>query len=190
MIDARLAAGMSLVVALAATGAFVTRATGDIAHPDAPPPAYTGGFGEPTCQECHFQRDIDSGPGTLALDGLAAHVDVGSTQRLTVTLVQAGQLRAGFMLSARTADGAQAGTLSAVDATATITRARDVAYLHHTLAGTAVAGDTATWTFDWTANDLAAGDSVVFHIVGNAANDDESPFGDYVYSAVKAVRVR
>lgn len=159
-------------------------------HPDAPPPAHTGGFGEPTCHECHFQRDVNAGTGTLVLGDLPAYVDVGSTHRLTVTLTHPGQARAGFMLSARTVDGAQAGTLDAVDATTTVTRAGDVAYLHHTLAGTAVAGDTAAWTFEWTANDLSAGDSVVFHLVGNAANDDESALGDYVYAASESVVVR
>ncbi|MGH7444987.1 MAG: choice-of-anchor V domain-containing protein [Longimicrobiales bacterium] len=187
MTAARHVALSTLVVALAAASGLAARSA---PHPDAPPPAHTGGFGEPTCHECHFQRDINAGKGSLTLTGLRADIASGTTHRLTITLTHPGQSRAGFMLSARTADGAQAGTLRAVDATTTVTLAGDVAYLHHTLAGTAVTGDTAAWTLEWIANDLAAGDSVVFHLVGNAANDDASPFGDYVYAASRSLTVR
>ena len=187
-----------VAVAAAATGALrhpadaATVAAGRGAaglHPEGPPAAYTGGFGEPTCTECHFDADVNAGPGTLVLDGVSATVTAGSTHTLTVRLAHAGQLRAGFMLSARTAAGAQAGTLMPADACVTITHAGDVAYAHHTLPGTELTGDAKTWTVRWTADAVDPGTDVVFHIVGNATNDDASPFGDFVYATSTTVRV-
>jgi hypothetical protein len=158
-------------------------------HPEGPPAAYTGGFGEPTCTECHFDADVNAGPGTLALDGVPATIAAGSTHTLTVRLTHAGQLRAGFMLSARTAAGVQAGTLAPADACVTITHAGDVAYAHHTLPGTELTGEERTWTVRWTADAVSPGTDVVFHLVGNATNDDASPFGDFVYATNVTVRV-
>src|SRR5690606_41878799 len=34
-------------------------------EPENPPTARTGGFGEPTCQECHVDSDVNAGPGTI-----------------------------------------------------------------------------------------------------------------------------
>ncbi len=149
--------------------------------PDAPPPARTGGFGEPTCHECHFDGDVGAGNGALALD-VPDHVPPGTTVLLTVRLAQPDMRRAGFMLSARSADGVQAGELRAVDGRVLVTLADGVAYAHHTFAGTEVAGDSTAWTVAWDTGGLTAGDVVHIHLVANAANDDASPFGDAIYA--------
>ncbi|HEX9611604.1 MAG TPA: choice-of-anchor V domain-containing protein, partial [Gemmatimonadales bacterium] len=55
----------------------------------------------------------------------------------------------------------------------------------HTLAGTSVAaGGTGRWTFRWTAPDAGA---VAFHVAANAANDDDSPLGDFIYTHMMRV---
>ncbi len=158
-------------------------------HPENPPPAYTGGFGEPTCAECHFDSDVNAGGGTLSVHGLPDRILAGSTHSIEIRLAHPDMAVGGFMLSVRTADGAQAGTLHAGNGRTTITMADDVAYAHHTRTGTAAADAAATWTVQWTADGLSAGDSVHFHVVANAGNDDESPFGDFIYATSRQVPV-
>lgn len=192
----------ALVAVLMATGAVALQDTRAHAaphaagarlvghNPEGPPPAYTGGFGEPTCHECHFDAELNAGTGTLELDGLPAHTRPGATHRVTIRLAHPDMLRAGFMLSTRTRDGAQAGTLRATDARATVTDANGVAYAHHTYAGTAVDTDTSNWVVEWTADGVASGDSVYVHVTANAGNDDASPFGDYIYAKSVELRVK
>jgi hypothetical protein len=90
--------------------------------------------------------------------------------------------RAGFMLSTRTASGAQAGTLRPADASTTTTAAGGVAYIHHAPAGTHATHDTREWSFEWSTDGLAGGTDVMVHVAANAGNDDASPFGDWIYA--------
>jgi hypothetical protein len=46
-----------------------------------------------------------------------------------------------------------------------------------------VAADTARWTVVWTAP--ATGGAVTFNAAANAANEDDSQLGDYIYTAVE-----
>jgi hypothetical protein len=46
-----------------------------------------------------------------------------------------------------------------------------------------VAADTARWTVLWTAPE--SGGEVRFNGAANAANQDDSQFGDYIYTAVE-----
>jgi hypothetical protein len=145
----------------------------------------TGGFGEGTCQECHFEADVNSAPGRLRLEGVPEQYEAGASYPLTVTLVHPGAKLFGFELAARFAgDGSQAGTLVVAPGAAqraAVTDDRGISYAHHLRAGTApLAPDTARWQLVWTAP--LAGSAVNFHAVGNAANDDDSPLGDFVYA--------
>lgn len=150
-------------------------------HPDGPPPAHTGGFGEPTCTDCHADFEVNEGPGGLVLTGFPERISPGAVYDLKVFLRHEGMARAGFQLSARTPDGAQAGRLAPVsDRTATATE-DGIEYAGHTEAGSFAAGDSAAWTVRWTAPDSIAGDLVV-HVTANAANGDDSPFEDWVYA--------
>jgi hypothetical protein len=114
---------------------------------------------------------------------------------LAVTLRRAGMLRAGFQLAARFAEGeragTQAGSLEPADQRAKVLRdsTSRVLYVEHTFAGTTVAGDSARWILHWTAPAEAHG-AVVFHVAANAANDDDSPFGDFIYARVVQVQPR
>ena len=207
---------VALLVTVSLSGALVVHAAGDIpagtpserafdanaaprslsavrpgalafAEPENPPPAHTGGFGEPTCQACHFEADLNAGPGTIESE-LQDVVVADTTYRITVRLTHPGMRRAGFMLSTRTQDGAQAGMLRAVDERTTTTAAGDVVYIHHTLAGTRVHGDTHEWTFEWSTDGLADG-PVLVNVAANAANDDASAFGDWVYARAFGITV-
>lgn len=154
---------------------------------DGPPPAHTGGFGEPTCRHCHSDADLNEPGGTLAVDGVPTSYEPGRDYELVVTLRRAGMLRAGFQLAARFAEGAAAGTqagdLAPVDNRTQVVpdSVTHVRYIEHRLTGTAVDSGTGGWVFRWTAPRDPRG-PVVFHVAGNAANDDDSPLGDFIYT--------
>jgi hypothetical protein len=170
---------------------IVGAAAGTHAMRDRPPTAVTGGFGEPTCQVCHFEAEVDAGAGVLTLHGVPDVYHAGETYALTLTLVHPGVAAAGFEIAARfEKSAAQAGTLAPEPDEADrigVTTDGDVQYAHHVHAGTVpVHGDTARWRLLWTAP--PAGGAVVLHAAGNAANGDDSPLGDYVYSASATAR--
>ena len=155
---------------------------------DGPPPAHTGGFGEPTCRQCHFDSQLNAPGGELVLRGLPDRYVAGQSYELTLLLRRAGMLRGGFQLAARFADGravgTQAGSLEPMDSLVAVVRdTTAVQYLEHTRAGTALTpgSDSARWTFRWAAPASASG-AVIFHVAANAANDDDSPLGDYIYT--------
>lgn len=103
--------------------------------------------------------------------------------------------RAGFQMTARLAEGPrsgeQAGAWRPLDDRVRIvagradTPARDsaeVEYAQHTVAGTTLtAPDSARWALEWTAPESAA--PVAVHVAANAANDDDSEFGDHIIAA-------
>lgn len=181
---ARLAA-LCFAAGLALATAFEGPATRD-----APPPGHTGGFGEPTCQDCHFQAGINQGNGTLSLLGLPAAFDPGTTYHLTILLAQSGLAAGGFQMSARFQDGMQAGDFAVAPGEASrsaVTAAGAVQYIHHLYRGTVVRdADTLRWPVQWTAPACAR--PVVFHLAASAADDDDSPLGDFVYATSRVVQ--
>ncbi|MGH7568436.1 MAG: choice-of-anchor V domain-containing protein [Gemmatimonadales bacterium] len=163
--------------------------------PERPPPAHTGGFGEPSCAQCHSGAPLNERLGTLSIDGVPESSVAGQRYRLIITLVRPGMRAAGFEASARWAAGdeigRQAGRFTPGNPRVALTRdsVRAVDYVHHTLAGTDLtAPDTARWTLEWTAPSGAA--PVVFHVAANAADDDASPLGDYIYLGTFVTRPR
>lgn len=149
------------------------------AYSDGPPPAHTGGFGEPDCSGCHFAPPADAGGAELHIEGVPEHYRPGERYRLGVTLQANGPRRGGFSLSARDERGAQAGELKP---------GKDVlsqsmpglVYVGH---ATPADGLPANWTLEWKAPERCAG-TVHFHLAANAANGDDSALGDVVVRAV------
>ena len=150
-----------------------------------PPPGHTGGFGEPTCQACHTDAELNHPDAALTVEGLPDRYAAGAAYRITVTVTGLGQARSGFQASLRFADGPrrglQAGFLSVTDrrvrvATDTLS---SVQYAVHTEEGAELVGDeTGAWVVEWTAP--SSGGSVVLHVAANSANGDNSPFGDLI----------
>ena len=74
-----------------------------------------------------------------------------------------------------------------------VTAADGVTYAQHTEAGSALTRPgTASWTVEWrppaTAAPAGGATAVVFHAAANAANDDASEFGDFIYIASATTR--
>jgi len=157
-----------------------------VAFSDGPDAAFTGGFGEPTCLECHDDHAMNDASGKMNLSGIPEMYTPGREYTITVTLARPELARAGFQLAARFDEGSSAGM------SAGVLRASDlrtqliegtggrVTYIEHTLAGSRVEpAGTAEWTFGWTAP--ATGGPVIFHAAGNASNNDRSALGDFIY---------
>lgn len=156
-------------------------------------PARTGGFGETTCQQCHWENPLNDPEGRIAVDGIPDTYTPGEQYLITVTLARPELRRAGFQMAAREdginmSAGRNAGTLRPTDEFAEAVEARGILYVQHTEAGAKVSPPgVATWRIAWTAPE-SDGVPVVFHVAGNAANDDRSPLGDFIYTAVAATR--
>jgi hypothetical protein len=165
-------------IAAGAAGAALLAAA---AFPDHAPVAMTGGFREGTCATCHFGADLDDPGGTFAVEGVPARYTPGAEYALRVRLVRPGMGAAGFQLAARYAGGdaagRQAGALEAGEG-AEVRSAGGVQYAGH---DGAAAGEEAAWMLRWRAPE--GGGAIVFHAVANAADGDESPLGDHVYTA-------
>lgn len=153
------------------------------AFPYGAPPAHTGGFGEPTCAQCHFGGELNDPAGSLTIEGLPARYTPGQAYRLIIRLRRPQMGAAGFQLSARTPAGAQAGTLAPAEggaASVQVQTADGIQYAGHTEPGSRLATPgAAEWRVVWTAPSAGP---VTFHAAANAADDDHSPLGDYVYA--------
>jgi hypothetical protein len=161
------------------------------AYGDGPPPAHTGGFGEPTCRYCHADNPADDPGGSAAILGLPETFEPGRTYELLVAVTRPGLVRAGFQLAARSqrsdSSVTQAGGFHADGPAVTIVPHEGIEYLQHAPDGTQVAQpDTAVWTLTWTAPVRSA--PVTFHLAANASNDDGSEFGDFIYLMERHVR--
>jgi hypothetical protein len=165
---------------------FVLGPVAIVAFSDGPDAALTGGFGEPTCLQCHDDHAMNDASGKMNLSGIPEMYTPGREYTITVTLARPDLARAGFQLAARfdqgSATGMSAGVLRASDPRTQLIEATGgrVIYIEHTLAGSKVEpAGTAEWTFGWTAPE--AGGSVTFHAAGNASNNDRSALGDFIY---------
>jgi hypothetical protein len=170
---------------VAAAVAWAARGGLGLAFADGPPTGVTGGFGEVSCHQCHFDFDPNPAGGSIAVKGLPESFEAGRRYPLTVTVTRPGLKAGGFQLSARFADGRQKGR-QAGELRSSGTRARvakteaQLAYAQHARGGTDPTGaDIVSWTIDWTAP--AGAESIAFHVAGVAADGDVSPFGDHVY---------
>lgn len=158
------------------------------AFPGEVPAAHTGGFGEPTCETCHFS-DIRDASGVLSLSGLpgiwpdALLFRPGETYELSLSITETAS-RAGFQLSTRFAEssackGCQAGELTPVNGVSRTSR-NDISYLSHREASSWLR-QNPPWTFIWTAPDTD--EPVTLNLILNLADGDESPLGDQIYQA-------
>ena len=191
------AAASLLGAAVAARAAAPAPATASVGAPgarpaairyvDGAPPAFSGGFDEPSCHGCHFHEAVNAEGGRVTLTGVPERYVAGERYALTVTLARPGMVSGGFQLTARREQGgAQAGTLEAgpgEEARVKIERPGTVEYAGQRRAGARPVGDALRWTLDWTAPTKAAG-PVLFHVAANAADNDETVSGDFVYTAV------
>jgi hypothetical protein len=156
-----------------------------------PVPAQTGGFGEMTCHQCHWDNPLNDTPGRISLSGVPDTYTPGERYPITVSIAHPELVKAGFQMSARFEDGKNAGLFRSPDRlTESIPDdGGRITYIQHTISGSAppTKGESR-WNVEWTAP--AEGGAVVFHLAGNASNGDLSPLGDFIYTASTTSRRR
>lgn len=148
-----------------------------------PPNGMTGAPGEGNCTQCHSGNAVNSGNGSLTIDGPGSYTP-GETYTFTVTLQDPGQSRWGFEFTPR-----NLGSLTATDAVNTqISNAGANHYIKHTSTGTFdnTSNGPVSWSFDWTAPASDEGEITVY-AAGNAANSNNNSTGDFIYTASFAV---
>jgi len=158
-----------------------------VAYSTGPPAARTGGFGEPKCTGCHIGMS-NTGPGSVTIT-VPATYGSAETVSIAVAVNDPNARRWGFQLSARTQSGQQAGTLIVgSDGFTQIVSLGGIQYIEHTLEGTR--GGTpngVSFRFQWRAPDVSAG-PVLFHVAGNAANNNFTETGDRIYTSSATVQ--
>jgi len=181
-------------ISMGSASAAASRSRVHVVLRDQPPLAHTGGFGEPTCLQCHMDGELNETGGSLTIEGLPARYQPGQRYRLTVVVVHPELRLAGFELSARYESGPdsarQAGALAVEDdrSRVSIDETSRVQYAHHLRSGTTpLRSGSGRWTILWTAPAGGSG-PVAFHLAANAANDNDSPMGDFIYAHGMVVR--
>lgn len=153
----------------------------------------TGSPGESTCQSCHGDFALNSGPGTISISNFGMNnwqYVPGQTYPITVTVSQLGAPKFGFGLECLTSTNQNAGSLTIIDPTATKLLGKIVNGVNrinatHVLNGT-YSLDSRSFIVNWTAPPAGTG-TVNFYFAGNATNDDVSTSGDYIYNASQQV---
>jgi hypothetical protein len=186
----------STVLAIVAVGAFLPTVTHavSIARPvaaqyaDGAPPGFSGGFGESSCDACHFEAAVNTPPGRVTLTGIPDRFVPGERYPITITLSRPGMTMGGFQLASRLdPGGTQAGTLAPGPGEEKRIKIESgkIQYANQRQAGTDLAEPgLAKWTVVWTAPNTPG--IVRFHVAANAADKDEAARGDYIYTAAAA----
>ena len=161
------------------------------AYAEGAPAGFTGGFGEQSCDGCHFDSPINAKPGQLTIAGVPERFAAGERYTLTITLSRPALAIAGFQLAARFENGgAQAGTLAAAPADAPrvkLETQNNIQYANQRVEGSVPSEPgTARWSLVWTAP--KTGGTVLVHASANAADKDGSTRGDFIYTAVTTSR--
>jgi len=158
-----------------------------------PPAAHTGAPGEATCTECHNSFALNSGPGSLTITGLPATYSPNQEITITVTLTHPSRPRYGFQVTAIDDSGRLVGALMVTDPLRTQLVSGAVGgkqrhYIEHTFDGVEpVAPDQGQWSFSWITPASSVG-RVTFYAVGNAANGNGSPTGDFIYAKSASIQ--
>jgi len=157
-------------------------------YPDRVLPSVTGGFGELSCHSCHFDGDLNPKSGKVELLGLPNVIKSGYTYDIEVLLSHPQLVKAGFQLSSRLVDGSQHGYFTSQDNLTLVQSSADgkIQYMNHSEKGSVGYKEKAVWKFRWTAGDIVG--DVVFNLAANAANGDDSEFGDNIF--LKEYRLR
>jgi hypothetical protein len=171
---------MSRLGCIAALAGLLALAPQALAHPGAAPWEADGRPGRDTCATCHFEGEPLRNSGKLRLLGLPDKPEPGKSYDLVVTLKHAGMKIAGFLLSLDPAAGAFKAATDRVET-------KDAAI--RSTAAAARQGDEAKWAVTWRAPDRLPPE-IMFYLSANAGNDDNSPFGDYVYLDAFKVKAR
>ncbi len=143
-----------------------------------------------TCNQCHNSFALNSGAGALMVDGLPTEFyEPGKAYIIEIELNQINQSRFGFEATAylNNNPNKRAGEIVVLenDLTQVSTSGKDAPqYIKHKRAGTfaGMVKGRAQWVFKWIAPSSGNGE-VYFYVACNAASNDNTNQGDYVYTS-------
>jgi hypothetical protein len=153
---------------------------------DGPPTGTTGAPGENNCTMCHGGSP-SAGTDLTRLDvpqELIKGYKPGQTYDLAIITESPNISRFGIQLTALTASGAMAGSLSTAGSDLKLQSQSGKQYLSHTRSGSTsgITGGLKTWNFKWTAPATNVG-KVTFYTSWMASNNNgRNDSGDKVYT--------
>jgi hypothetical protein len=127
--------------------------------------------------------------GELTLNGVPESFIPGYQYEFIIVMKHLMLQSGGFQLTVRNIDGTTAGELSIVDKRAQITTDSKSgrSYAQHSIDGTkAKTKGIISWLIRWQAPTNE--DKLIINVAANAANDDASAFGDYIYFVEKKLK--
>ena len=160
-----------------------------VQHSSFPPQGHTGAKGV-YCTQCHRDFTLNSGGGSVTVDGLpTTRYVAGTTYNFSLIIIhgKADRKRWGFSIEAKNSSGQNIGSFASKNAHAAINGNE----LSHSEAQIS-RNPSASYTYDslmWTApsSPQSADKEVTFYYAANAANGDGRDEGDYIYSGSSMV---
>ncbi len=181
--------GLRLAIAILTLATIIPPAT-SLAFSSGPPNGMTNAPGESVCTACHSSFPLNSGSGSLTIDGIGSEYTPGQTYQLEVTLADPDAQRWGFEATAYSADLiGPVGLFSSLDANTQATDAMPIGrqYIKQTSTGTFFGqSGSATWLFEWIAPTTGTGNAAIY-VAANAANGNFNNQGDLIYTASKSL---
>lgn len=174
--------GLAVVLSLALLPArgedLSPRLPGSPVHEAGAPPGRAGAPGESSCFECHNDLELNEPEGRLVILGLPTSWDPGGAYALTVILESESMVRAGFQA------GVSAGALRPLDeGVSVVPDSLGRSYVGHAAGRTIPdSPDRTRWIMEWLAPGAGEG-TIRVNVAANSANGDNSPLGDFVYTA-------
>jgi len=143
------------------------------------PGGKTGSPGDgDNCTACHTGTPQNVG-SWISSDIPEGGYVPGETYTITAKGMHEGVVKFGFELTAENAAGSKKGTFAVTDAARTQLSGGGNS-VTHTSGGNTPAGDTASWSMDWTAPASGSG-QMRFYAAFNAANGSGNTEGDVIY---------
>jgi len=143
------------------------------------PARRTGAPGEATCASsfCHDSFGLNTGSGSVEITVPATYTS-GEVIEVRVKVAEEGAQRFGFQVTAKDANGDDAGTFALSNGEIRFA-SNQSGYITHSPA--VRVPNEKEWSVEWTAPDVSIGD-ITFYATGNAANGNGSRTGDQIYS--------
>lgn len=133
-----------------------------------------------TCAQCHTGT-VQTASNWISTDIPFTGYIPGQTYTITATATHSGAAKIGFELTVENSQSSKVGTLAITEPTRTklVNGNKSVT---HTASGNVPSGNSNTWTVNWTAPAMGAG-QVGFYAAFNAANGNGTTSGDVVYKS-------
>ena len=183
---------MKKLITLLFVAAGVAAIFGAALHSENGIAGYTNSPGETNCRNCHSGHPLNDPTGSITITSDMNNFGYipGRTYTINVKIIKSGQQIFGIGCEILKADSSNAGTIVVTNTAKTQLKNKTINgkvrtnLCHKTTGG--LANDSTTFSFSWTAPAVGAG-NVKLYVACNAANNNGSESGDYIYTAVQTL---